>query len=84
MMLMFTSDMFCMAATGIILWVFGRINLVPRFLQVMNKHWWLLLIQLAASGTGFVIMFAQNDINNGCDYTFEFEWITEELSLIHI
>ena len=78
MMLLFTADMFCVAATVVSFWTFGRINLVQRFLRVMKKYWWLLMIKLSFSGTGFATMFAQNDINNGCDFTFGFEWISEE------
>ena len=75
MMLMFSADMFCVVATGLILWILGRINMAKHFLVVMKKYWWLLVVKLSAM---FLNMFAQNDINNGCDYSFQFGWITEE------
>ena len=84
MALMFLVDVGCIIATGFVLQVFGKINMMQRFLEIMNKYWWLLVIKLAGSGTSFLSMFAQNDINNGCDFTFKFVWITDEgrLSLI--
>ena len=84
MLLMFIADVGCIIATGILLWLFGRINIIQKFLNLMKKSWWILLLKLSASSTSFLTMFAQNDINNGCDFTFEFGWIIDggRISLI--
>ena len=84
MLLMFIVDVGCIMATGILLRLFGKTNIVQKFLNLMKKSWWILLLKLSASSTSFLTMFAQNDINNGCDFTFEFGWIIEggRLSLI--
>ena len=78
MALMFLVDVGCIVATGCTFWISCKINIIQKFLEVMKKYWWLLVIKLAASGTSFLPMFAQNDINTGCDFTFKFEWITLE------
>ena len=78
MALMFLVDVGCTVATGCTFWISCKINIIQKFLEVMKKYWWLLVIKLAASGTSFLPMFAQNDINTGCDFTFKFEWITLE------
>ena len=77
MLLMFIFDVGCIVATGILLWLFAKTNIVQKFLNLMKKSWWMLLLKLSASSTSFLTMFAQNDINNGCDFTFEFGWIIE-------
>ena len=48
---------------------------LEEFCNIMKKYWIILALKLAE---GFVSTFAQNDINNGLDYTFQFTWITEE------
>ena len=75
MIQMFSLDFCGIIVTGVTLWVSCKINILEEFCNIMKKYWIILALKLAE---GFVSTFAQNDINNGLDYTFQFTWITEE------
>ena len=75
MVQMFAVDIVGMLVTAIVLWFYGKRNLLYEVCKVMKKYWIILAIKLAG---GFYSTFAQNDVNVGMDTTFKFEWITEE------
>ena len=75
MITMFFLDLCGIIVTGVTPWVSCKVNILEEFCKIMKKYWYILAVQLAE---GIVSTFAQNDINNGLDYTFQFTWITEE------
>ena len=52
-----------------------EVNIFEEFSKIMKEYWFILALMLSE---GFFQNFAQNDINVGFDFTFQFTWITEE------
>ena len=75
MIQMLSLDLCGIIVTGVTPWVSCKVNILEEFCKIMKKYWYILAVQLAE---GIVSTFAQNDINNGLDYTFQFTWIAEE------
>ena len=72
---MFSLDTVSILLNALILWRFGKINLIQEFCTVIEKLWPNILLKLAMV---VAIIFCSNDINGGYDFTAQFEWITRE------
>ena len=71
---MFAIDVCCILASGIILWIFGKINIAQELGGILKKYWSILMIKIAGS----LLLFGLNDINGGMDFTLSFDWLTDE------
>ena len=75
MIQMFGVDIGGVMITGVTLWVLCKVNIFEEFCNIMKEYWFILALMLSE---GFFQDFAQKDINVGFDFTFQFNWITEE------
>ena len=75
MVQMFGVDIGEVIITGSALWFLCGVNIFEEFCKIMKDYWFILALMLSS---GFFQDFAQNDMNYGIDFTFQFNWITEE------
>ena len=56
-------------------WKCCKIDYPQEICKIMKKYWFIIVIKLSSTLSTW---FNVRDINFGMDYTFEFNWITEE------
>ena len=67
-------DLISMVISALLLWKFGKINMINEFCYLMKNYWFILTIKVLRD---IIIYFAGNDLNMGCPYAGT-EWISDE------
>ena len=72
---MLSVDICSLVVTGFAFWTFCKINYLQEICKVLNKYWFIIAIKFS---TNLAARYSTNDINWGMDYTYDFDWITED------
>ena len=69
-LLMFVMDFVGFCLNTILVWKFGRVNLMQKFCKMVNAYWIIFAIQMAII---IVPNFGLKDVNAALDMTMKFE-----------
>ena len=67
-------DLVSIVISGLLLWKFGKINMINEFCYLMKNYWFILTIKVLRD---IIIHFAGNDLNMGSPWSGT-EWISNE------